>query len=347
MARWGGGKNEAIPTSSSSEQHGPRPVDGQGPGSIKEARQQLRRANRKLAKQREENAALRTRLAKAEAGDEAGGVKPENIVWVLGSGRTGSTWLSSMMQALPEHVRWNEPVVGYLFGHLYYQRSSIQDKQNFILSNHYRETWLSAIRSLVLDGATARYPEVAVKGGYVVIKEPHGSLGAPLIVEAIPESRMIFLVRDPRDVAASTMHTMVARNTPERLRKAEERPDEFVRRRATSYLRDIERTKQAYEAHKGRKALVRYEDLRADALGTMGRIYSELEIPFEEEELSRAVEKHSWENIPDEKKGPGTVRRKATPGGWREDLTPEQAKIVEGIAAPLLKEFYNDAPRRG
>src|SRR4028119_2336444 len=105
MARWGGGEDEAIPTSSSSEQHGPRPVDGHGPGSIEEARQQLRRANRKLAKQREENAALRTRLAKAEAGDEAEGVKPENIVWVLGSGRTGSTWVSSMMQALAEQDR--------------------------------------------------------------------------------------------------------------------------------------------------------------------------------------------------------------------------------------------------
>jgi len=93
--------------------------------------------------------------------------------------------------------------------------------------------------------------------------------------------------------------------------------------------------------------LVKYEDLREDALGTMKRAYSQLGVTVDEGELSRAVEKHSWENIPDEKKGPGTVRRKATPGGWREDLTPEQAKIVEGITAPLLKEFYNDAPRSG
>jgi hypothetical protein len=86
--------------------------------------------------------------------------------------------------------------------------------------------------------------------------------------------------------------------------------------------------------------LVKYEDLRDDALGTMKRSYSQLGIAVDEGELSRAVEKHSWENIPDEKKGEGKFYRKATPGGWREDLTPEQVEIVEQIVAPLLKEFY-------
>ena len=83
------------------------------------------------------------------------------------------------------------------------------------------------------------------------------------------------------------------------------------------------------------------EDLRKDALGTMRRIYSALEIPVDERELSRAVEKRSWENMPERKKGSGTFLRKATPGGWADDLTPQQAKTIERITAPLLKEFYS------
>ena len=63
-------------------------------------------------------------------------------------------------------------------------------------------------------------------------------------------------------------------------------------------------------------------------------------VAVEESELERAVQKHSWENIPEEEKGGGKFHRKATPGGWREDLTPEQARIVEGITAPLLEELY-------
>ena len=86
--------------------------------------------------------------------------------------------------------------------------------------------------------------------------------------------------------------------------------------------------------------LVRYEDLRADTLGTMQRIYSTLELPVEEGDLAKAVDKYAWENIADKRKGQGKFYRKATPGGWRKDLTSEQARIVEEIARPLLQEFY-------
>ena len=108
---------------------------------------------------------------------------------------------------------------------------------------------------------------------------------------------------------------------------------------ATKYLQNVGNTREAYEAHKGPKVLVRYEELRSDTLGTMRRIYSSLGIEVDEAELSGAVEKHSWENVPEEEKGEGKFHRKATPGGWREDLTPEQVEIVERITAPLLKEF--------
>jgi hypothetical protein len=62
----------------------------------------------------------------------------------------------------------------------------------------------------------------------------------------------------------------------------------------------------------------------------------------DEEELARVVHKHSWENIPPEKRGEGKFYRKATPGGWQEDLTPEQVETVERITAPLLRTFYPD-----
>src|SRR5829696_4354314 len=37
-----------------------------------------------------------------------GSVKPENIVWIFGSGRSGSTWLSSMMGDMSDQVMWGE-----------------------------------------------------------------------------------------------------------------------------------------------------------------------------------------------------------------------------------------------
>lgn len=80
----------------------------------------------------------------------------------------------------------------------------------------------------------------------------------------------------------------------------------------------------------------------------MRRILSTLEVPADEKRIARTVEKHSWENIPEENKGEGKIFRKATPRGWSDDLTPEQVKIVERITAPLLGEFYPEKqPERG
>ena len=331
------------------------PVEALTP--LQEARRRLRRAERKIeegkqarrkaARLQEEVIALQDRLARIEAGDTEGGIKPENIVWIVGAGRTGSSWLAFMMESLPEHSRWNEPLVGYLFGHTYYERAEARAEdptdRHFILGTD-RPTWLRSIRSFVLDGANARFPE-RIDGGYLVIKEPHGSLGVPLLMEALPESRMVFLVRDPRDAVASALDahregSWVHRRVERKKAAPDEDPDAYVQSRSEAYLRYIQHVKQTFEAHEGRKALVRYEDLRADTLGTMKRMYSGLSIPVDEGKLAEAVDKHDWDNIPEEQKGPGKIRRKATPGSFGEDLTPTQVEIVERECAPILQEFY-------
>jgi Sulfotransferase domain len=119
-------------------------------------------------------------------------------------------------------------------------------------------------------------------------------------------------------------------------------PEEFARQWANMYTISLGNAREAYEAHKGPRVVVRYEDLRADALETMRRLYAKLDIPVDEEELARTVEKHAWENVPANKKGPDKPHRKAKPGGWKEDLTPEQARIVEELTVPILDEFYSE-----
>ena len=295
-------------------------------------------------------ASLRSRARRSP-----GGVRPENIVWIFGTGRSGSTWLGSMMGGLDGCAMWNEPLVGNLFGNFHYFRvGGRKPGRQYILGEPYKETWLGPMRDLVLGGAAARFPEL-MEGGYLIIKEPNGSIGSPLLMEALPESRMIFLLRDPRDVVASSMDArsegswlQERREARRRTSKPDRNPNVYVRMRANSYVQQIEKTGQAYRAHGGHKVMVRYEDLRADTLETMKRIYTALEIPVEEAELARSVEKNSWENIPEQEKGQGKKRRKAKPGGWKEDLTARQVEIVEEITGPLLNEFYpHTATTRG
>ena len=276
-------------------------------------------------------------------------VKPESIIWIFGSGRSGSTWLRSMMEELDRYQAWEEPMVGRLFGEFHDRAQEVDlGRPGFIMANATHKGWIRAIRNFVLGCASYAHPRMG-GGDYLVIKEPNGSTGAPLLMEALPESRMILLVRDPRDVVSSMLDAaqqggwLYERKESDEWRRralADKKPDAFVRHRSQKYVQHAGRAKKAYDAHRGPKVLVRYEELRADTLETMKRIYATLEIPLNEGELARAVEKHSWESIPEEEKGGGKFYRKATPGGWKEDLTPEQAATVERVTASLLEEFY-------
>jgi hypothetical protein len=296
-----------------------------------------------------EAARLRARLKGGNA--RGNNITPENIIWIFGSGRSGSTWLRSMMEDLDRHQAWEEPMVGRLFGEFLNQAKEVDlGRSDFIMANATRKGWIRAIRNFVLDCASYAHPRLGASD-YLVVKEPNGSMGAPLLMEALPESRMILLIRDPRDIVSSQLDAarqggwMYERKESDVWKQKalpDNDPDTFVRNRSRKYLQHAGNAKKAYEAHRGPKVLVRYEDLRTNTLETMKRIYSTLGISIDEGELARVVEKHSWENIPEEKKGEGKFYRKATPEGWREDLTPEQAKTVERITAPLLEELYPD-----
>jgi len=284
-------------------------------------------------------------------GRPGSGIAPENMIWIFGTGRTGSTWLAAMMQEPEDHDVWFEPRVGTVFDA---QRLQRHGGKHFILASQYKEVWLRSIRNFILDGANARFPDLAgADGGYLAVKEPGGSVGAGLIMEALPESGMVLLIRDPRDVVASWLDATREGGWQTRRRGgggrraeslAETNPNAFVRRHADAYLQHVGSAREAYQVHRGRKVVVRYEDLRVDTLGTLKRMYGELAVPVDEARLAQAVEKHSWENIPEEEKGEGKFYRKATPQAWREDLTRHQVRTVERITAPLLEEFYPKGP---
>lgn len=289
------------------------------------------------------------------AGEKLGDINPANIVWILGSPRTGSTWLSRMLGEIEGNAEWREPFFGVVLGfrNNLAHREYINSKQ-FLLGEPHRDVWVRSMRNLFLDVGQARFPNISPKH-HLIVKEPNGSMSAPLILEAFPESKLVFLVRDSRDVVSSLLdaagkgswygydkfEASVAEAVLRGGDPASQGQDAFVEQLAKNYVANVGAVETAYAGHPdGSKVFVRYEDLRESPLDQVARVCEALAIDVEASQLEQAVRKHSWENIPAAERGQGKFHRKATPGGWEEDLTPEQARLVERVTAPLLEKFY-------
>jgi hypothetical protein len=282
-----------------------------------------------------------------EATEQATGVNPENVIWIFCTARSGSTWIRTMLDDLLDGEVWEEPKVGRLFGEFYARAKPTQlGRTNYVLGEPTREAWTRALRDFVLRTAWASHPSVTPER-YLIVKEPGGAVGAPLLMDALPESRMVLLVRDPRDFAASVLDATrkggwMQEGMDEWARRdldSEKDVQRYLRALSRQYMRQMGNGKKAFDEHGGPKIMIKYDDLRTDTLRTMRDLCSALELPVTEQRLAQVVDRHSFENIPQRERGEGKFYRKATSGGWKDDLTPEQAKIVEDITAPLIEEF--------
>lgn len=303
--------------------------------ALQEALAEQRRTSRRLS--REVESLHRAAITRADGENLSAESLASRVVWIFGGGRSGTTWMANMMRDLSGQEVWFEPNIGEIFDPYRLRIERRSKGRHFVLSEEFRDVWLGNIRSFVLDGIKARFPKLE-EDSFVMIKEPGGSIGAKLLADALPESRMILLVRDPRDVISSWKDALEegAWNY-ERLASKGQTSSKFdVGRRSRIYMQILTQSLSAYEGHTSRRSAVKYEDLVADTLSEMRRMYSEIGVPVDGDELSRVVEAHSWDNIPEEKKGRGNFYRRGESGGWREDLTTDQASLIERTTAPVM-----------
>ena len=284
---------------------------------------------------REHNECLQHQMRDLNAAESR--INSTNIVWIFGTGRTGSSWLWRMLVSQKRRVGWNEPYAGSIFSRLD-TAENLKKRKETIFGYAHRDAWRASVKGMILRGAAARFPQIT-KDDYLIIKEPNGSSGAHWLAEALPECRIIVLVRDPRDVVASAIDSVKPRAWRTYSPESQMSTESLTRTRSEIYRGHIAASLTAFDLHEGPKSLISYEELIAAPLNTMKRLHNDIELPTTIKSLESVIEKYSWQNIPDEKKGEGKAMRKATPGGWRVDLSQSQVQTVEEITGDLMERL--------
>ena len=269
----------------------------------------------------------------------------EQLTWIFGSSRSGSTWLLRMLAAHPAVQPVDETGIGHHLGvwrpiplawatseepqELTTFAEVKRDNPDYLFSDEHREGWEPLLRRFVLDRLALQ-----ADGRRLVIKEPGGSHMAEWVLRLLPHSGMVFLLRDGRDVVDSWLdaYRPGAWHTEEGgYPLSPEGRIPFIRWQATVWRYRTEACERAYAAHDpARRVLVRYEDLLAATERELARVHAVVGTDASAGDVADAVRRHAYGNVPEAERGTGHHIREACPGGWRERLsTSEQEALLE------------------
>ena len=163
--------------------------------------------------------------------------------------------------------------------------------------------------------------------------------------------KVIYLVRDPRDVAVSEYHFDLKKRYIAADMTLEQFIKPFLAGETSSYGSWWEHVASWVGTRHGnpRFLLARYEDLLADPIGETAKIAEFLGIAADTERIKSAVERSSADRMrklekEDADKWTGTKNtrqeipfvRSAKSGGWKESLPPRSVEEIEVAWSPLM-----------
>jgi hypothetical protein len=304
------------------------------------------------------------------------------LVWIFGTPRSGSTWLLELLahplvleardplgfrvspeqsrpinvipineSLLPIHLAPPQPedpparrrpwvrVPAHVFG----------DLGAYFFSRHFEDVWRPAVRELTETRFGAHLERAAAahrvaEDAFVVIKEPNGSHAAPLIMSLLPESRLIFLLRDGRDVVDSQLSLNgpgglsaawrgIAIETPEQRLQ-------LVREESLNWVARMNATERAFRERPAElRWRLRYEDLLVDPFDCMRSMADWLGLGRDDEAITEAIEAHRFGSAAMSRTGAPATRRAAAPGLWRDNMSDDEIALAHEIMGEKLTQL--------
>lgn len=273
-------------------------------------------------------------------------------VWLASFPKSGNTWVRAIVTALGVHP------------HFFAVNQLSSGAQPFIVAGELGNTgldsrWLDArevnvLRDTQIRRSSPRQEEVGEPVNPRLRKTHEIYRPGQYGQEAFPADATraaILIVRDPRDVACSyapffgvsldgaidALATEPSSQQPAPARGQTAQPWGSWRQHLASWLdKDV-----PFPVH-----IVRYEDLKRDAVATLLPIFNAVGLQCSESELRAAVDQAAFERLRDSENrhgfhetSPRTERffRKGAAGGWRDELSESQVAMIENDFGDLME----------
>jgi hypothetical protein len=268
-------------------------------------------------------------------------LKEKNYIFIIGSPRSGTTWLQLLINSHPNVASslelntfssylspminsWKKEEHNYKSGKWNKGLPTLIDDKEFY---SYVDDFLGNIYQKVLDknpGAT-----------HLLDKNPANTLHVDLINQLMPNSKFIHIIRDGRDVVVSWKN--VKKNIGFGYGSARE---------GAKVWKD--RVLKGQEAKKleGRYLEVRYEDLLVNGLPTVKGVYDFCGLEYTEESIQKIYTENSFEILKKNNISPDPnintkegFYNKGVKGSWTDELNLEEKFLFHVNAWDTLKEL--------
>ena len=277
------------------------------------------------------------------------------LVWIFGTPRSGSTWLTHDILRKEKIRSLDETMLGAQLGAFIdspsihwnwmngmyegnFKRIIDDDRKDAFFSSNFEKDWKESLKFLILHRIGAQFGFNGYE--HVIIKAPNESHASDLILKCVPKSKLIFLIRDGRDVIDSRQGKF---HNPRRFFSRPETDEERkfrIAHFAKMWNLMIETTQRAYDKHNSNlRLMVKYEDLLTSPINEIKKIYDFLGYQLPEAKIKEIADVTSFENVPDELKGDDKNIRKAKPGNFRDYFNQKELEIVNEIMKDNLKKY--------
>jgi hypothetical protein len=270
------------------------------------------------------------------------GILAKDFLFIVGSPRSGTTWLQLMIGAHPlvcattELRLYDKYTAPWLKA--WKEETDLTEKgKHYIgLPVLWTEAEFHAFLKSFLEQVYAKVFAAKPQATHILDKHPRYAPFVEDIHFFIPQARFIHLIRDGRDVAVS-------------LSAASREIGWFAREPLQDYAsvwkRQVLAARKA-RTYSSRYLELRYEELSASPVSVLKSVFEFCGLSAGDELVAGIVEKHKLENLkrsritPAENvKVPEGHYRQGKVGGWRQEFTPAQRYLFDQVAGDLLREL--------